>query len=221
MDIDALGEKTIVQLADAGLLANLGDIYRLKDKRDELLELERMGEKKVDNLIEGVEASKTRGLTRVLAGLTIQHVGNSGAKRLAQHFGDIDSLIAATEEDIAAIEDVGPITAASVRHFLDNPAGQHVITELKAAGLDLTEEKIEVAADSPFAGKTIVITGTLEKYQRNELKAILENLGAKVSGSISKNTDLLIAGEKAGSKLKKAQDLGVDVWDEATLHGHL
>lgn len=217
MDIDALGEKTIVQLADAGLLANLGDIYRLKDKRDELLELERMGEKKVDNLIEGVEASKTRGLTRVLAGLTIQHVGNSGAKRLAQHFGDIDSLIAATEEDIAAIEDVGPITAASVRHFLDNPAGQHVITELKAAGLDLTEEKIEVAADSPFAGKTIVITGTLEKYQRNELKAILENLGAKVSGSISKNTDLLIAGEKAGSKLKKAQDLSVETWNETKL----
>ena len=217
MDIDALGEKTIHQLADAGLLQNLGDIYRLKDQRDQLLELERMGEKKVDNLIEGVEQSKQRGLTRVLAGLTIRHIGQGGAKRLAQHFGDIDALIAADEETIAAIEDVGPITAASVRQFLDNPAGQHVIAELKAAGVNLTEEKIEVAADSPFAGKTIVITGTLEKYQRNDLKKILEGLGAKVSGSISKNTDLLIAGEKAGSKLKKAQDLGVEVWDEPTL----
>ena len=122
-----------------------------------------------------------------------------------------------SEEDIAAIEDVGPITAASVRQFLDNPAGQNVINELKAAGVDLTEEKIEVAADSTFAGKTIVITGTLENFGRSELKAVLETQGAKVSGSISKNTDLLIAGEKAGSKLKKAQDLGVEVWDEPKL----
>lgn len=217
MDIDALGEKTIHQLADAGLLKNLGDIYRLKDKREQLLALDRMGEKKVDNLIEGVEQSKQRGLLRVLAGLTIRHIGQGGAKRLAQHFGDIDALIAADEEKIAAIEDVGPITAASVRQFLDNPAGQHVIAELKAAGVNLTEEKIEVATDSPFAGKTIVITGTLEHHGRSELKAILENLGAKVSGSISKNTDLLIAGEKAGSKLKKAQDLGVEIWDETKL----
>lgn len=221
MDIDALGEKTIHQLADAGLLQNLGDIYRLKDNRDQLLELDRMGEKKVDNLIEGVEQSKQRGLTRVLAGLTIRHVGQSGAKRLAQHFGDIDPLIAANEEDIAAIEDVGPITAASVRQFLDNPAGQYVIAELKSADVDLTEEKIEVVADSPFAGKTVVITGTLEHYGRNDLKKILEGLGAKVSGSISKNTDLLIAGDKAGSKLKKAQDLGVEVWNESTLRENL
>ncbi|MGB0767824.1 MAG: NAD-dependent DNA ligase LigA [Phycisphaeraceae bacterium] len=223
MDIDALGEKTIVQLADAGLLNNLGDIYRLKDKRDELLALERMGEKKVDNLIEGVEQSKGRRLTRVLAGLTIRHVGTGGAKRLAQHFGDIDKLSAATEDEIAAIEDVGPITAASVRQFLDNPAGQRVIQELKDAGVDLTEDiRIQVVeGDNPFAGKTIVITGTLESHGRSELKTILENLGAKVSGSVSKNTDLLISGEKAGSKLKKAQDLGVEVWDEAKLLTHL
>ncbi len=217
MDIDALGEKTIHQLCDAGLLTTLGDIYRLKDKRGELLELERMGEKKVDNLIEGVEQSKGRGLLRVLAGLTIRHIGQGGAKRLAQHFGGIDALIAADEQAIADIEDVGPITAASVRQFLDNPAGRHVIAELKAAGVDLTEEKIEVAADSPFAGKTIVLTGTLENFQRNELKKILEGLGAKVSGSVSKNTDLLIAGEKAGSKLTKAKGLGVEVWDETKL----
>jgi len=225
MDIDALGEKTIHQLADAGLLKNVGDIYRLKDKRAELLELERMGEKKVDNLIDGVEQSKQRGLTRVLAGLTIRHVGVSGAKRLAQHFGDIDALTAANEDEIADIEDVGPVTAASVRKFLDNPAGRHVIQGLKDAGVDLTEQiktpADTEAGDSPFAGKTIVITGTLENYQRNDLKKILEDLGASVTGSVSKNTDLLIAGDKAGSKLDKAQKLGVAVWDEAKLRENL
>ncbi|XAM00416.1 NAD-dependent DNA ligase LigA [Phycisphaeraceae bacterium D3-23] len=227
MDIDALGEKTIHQLADAGLLKNLGDIFTLKDHRDALLELDRMGEKKVDNLVAGVEAAKSRGLRRVLAGLTIRHVGTGGAKRLSQHFGSIDALIAADEEAIADIEDVGPITAASVRQFLDNPAGQRVIQELKDHGVDLTEaiKKNPVTGDDsadestggPFAGKTIVLTGTLEHYKRNDLKQILEDLGAKVSGSISKNTDLLIAGENAGSKLTKAQGLGVEVWDEAKL----
>ncbi len=219
MDIDALGEKTIHQLADAGLLSSLGDIYRLKDKRAELLALERMGEKKVDNLIEGVEASKQRGLTRVLAGLTIAHVGTGGAKRLAQHFGDIDALINASEEEIAAIDDVGPITAASVHHFLHNPAGQRVVDELKHAGVKLTEEKKTAAKTSggPFAGKTIVLTGTLEKFERKELAEILENLGAKVTGSVSKNTHLVIAGESAGSKLDKANELGIEVWNEAKL----
>jgi len=223
MDIDALGEKTIHQLADAGLLKNLGDIFTLKDHRDALLELDRMGEKKVDNLITGVEEAKSRGLRRVLAGLTIRHVGTGGAKRLSQHFGNIDALMDADEDTIASIEDVGPITASSVRQFLDNPAGQRVIQELKTHGVDLTEEikrptpadGEEAASDSPFAGKTIVLTGTLEHYKRNDLKNILEDLGAKVSGSISKNTDLLIAGEKAGSKLTKAESLGVEVWNEA------
>jgi len=219
MDIDALGEKTIHQLADAGFLKNLGDIYRLKNKRDELLALDRMGEKKVDNLIEGVEASKERGLSRVLAGLTIRHVGTSAAKRLAQHFGDIDAIINASEEDIAAIDDVGQVTAASVRQFLDNPAGRHVIQELKDAGVKLSEAKKAQATPTggPFAGKTIVLTGTLEKYERKELSDILENLGAKVTGSVSKKTDLVIAGESAGSKLEKAQELGIEVWDESTL----
>lgn len=231
MDIDALGEKTIHQLAGAGLLKNLGDIFTLKNHRDALLELDRMGEKKVDNLIAGVEAAKSRGLRRALAGLTIRHIGTGGAKRLAQHFGSIDALMDADEETIASIEDVGPITAASVRQFLDNPAGQRVIQELKDHGVDLTEpiKRTPKTGDNSagdgsggaFAGKTIVITGTLEHYQRNNLKNILEDLGAKVSGSISKNTDLLIAGEKAGSKLTKAKSLGVEVWDENKLLEHL
>ncbi|MEM7625245.1 MAG: NAD-dependent DNA ligase LigA [Planctomycetota bacterium] len=227
MDIDALGEKTIHQLADAGLLRNLGDIFRLHEKRDELLALERMAEKKVDNLIQGVEDAKSRGLARVLAGLTIRHVGSNGSRIFARAFGDIDALTAASLEDLEALEDVGPITAQSLHDFLHSDAGRHVIDELKEAGLDLTEEQAAAApgpeggGDSPFSGKTVVLTGTLEHFKRNDLKAKLEALGAKVSGSISKNTDLLIAGEKAGSKLTKAQSLGVAVWDEAQLLEHL
>ena len=220
MDIDALGEKTIHQLADAGLLQNLGDIFRLHEKREELLALERMAEKKVDNLIQGVEAAKGRGLARVLSGLTIRHVGSNGSRLFARAFGSIDALAAARREELEALEDVGPITAQSLHDFLRSDAGQHVLGELQAAGVDLTEAQPAVAPsaeDSPFAGKTVVLTGTLEHFKRNDLKAKLETLGAKVSGSVSKNTDLLVAGESAGSKLTKAQSLGVEVWDEAKL----
>jgi len=218
MDIDALGEKTIHQLCDAELLHTLGDIFSLHEKRDQLLQLERMGEKKVDNLIKGVEESKSRGLARVLAGLTIRHVGSSGSKALARHFGDIDALAKATVEELAELEDMGPITAESVHQFFHSDAGQSVVQELKDAGLDLTQDvPAAPAEDSPFAGKKIVITGTLERYQRNELKDKLEALGAKVSGSVSKNTDLLIAGEQAGSKLDKAEKLGTQVWHEQRL----
>ena len=220
MDIDALGEKTVHQLVDAGLLKNLGDIFRLHQHRDAMLELERMGEKKVDNLIAGVDAAKSRGLRRVLAGLTIRHVGSGGAQRLTQAFPDIDQLLEASEETLADIDDVGPITAQSVRHFLDSDVGRATLEDLRRESVDLTETVAAPppeAADSPFNGKTIVLTGTLENWTRPNLKAHLETLGAKVAGSISKNTDLLIAGAKAGSKLTKAESLGVEVWDEARL----
>ncbi len=220
MDIDGLGEKAIHQLADAGLINSFGDIFTLKDQREKLLELERMGERKVDNLLAGIETAKGRGLRRVLAGLGIRHIGSGGSLRLAQAFGDIDALLGADEDAIAEVEDIGPITAQSVHEFLHSDAGAHVIDELKAVGVDLTEPKLakpEPSDDSPFAGKTVVITGTLEKFGRKELSTQLESLGAKVSGSVSKKTDLLIAGEKAGSKLDKAQSLGVEIWDEAKL----
>ncbi len=226
MDIDGLGEKAILQLTDAGLLKTFGDVYALHEKRDALLELDRMAEKKVDNLLAGIEASKSRRLSRVLAGLGIRHVGASAAAGLAQHFGDIDALTHADTETIAEVEDIGPITAESIHGFLNSDAGRHVIQELKDAGVDLTEEKAAPppppgAADSPFAGKTIVITGTFESFDRSDLKARLTALGAKVTGSVSKNTDLVLAGEKAGSKLDKARELGVEVWDETALHKHL
>jgi len=221
MDIEGLGEKLIIQLLDAGLVRNFGDIFRLHEKREQVLELDRMAEKKLENLLAGIEASKSRGLARVLASLGIRHVGGTAARALARHFGDIDSLLNADEEAIAEVDEIGPITADSVYRFLQSDAGQHVIDDLKDAGVDLTEPQAESASEtaeaSPFAGKTIVLTGTLESYDRKTLTETLEGLGAKVTGSVSKNTDLLIAGESAGSKLSKAQSLGVEIWDEAQL----
>lgn len=218
MDIEGLGDKAVHQLADAGLLNSFGDIYRLKDHRDALLKLDRMGDRKVDNLLSGIEDSKSRGLTRVLSGLGIRFVGTSGARKLAENYGDIDALLEASAEDLAEVEDMGPVTAESVHQFLHSPAGTTAINDLHEAGLDLTTPKRAAPpADSKFAGKTVVITGSLEKFGRKELKEKLENMGATVSGSVSKKTDLVVAGEKAGSKLTKAQELEIEVWDEATL----
>jgi DNA ligase (NAD+) len=223
MDIDGLGEKSVDQLMDAGLIAGFGDVYRLQDKRDRLLVLERMAEKKVENLLAGVEASKGRGLARVLAGLGIRQVGATGSKLLARHFGEVARLRAATQEEIAAIEGVGPVIAASVHGFFASEAGGRVIDELAGVGVKLTEavDDASVGEDGPFVGKTIVLTGTLQGWDRKALAERLESLGAKVTGSVSKRTDLLIAGEKAGSKLDKAKALGVAVWDEATLRDAL
>ncbi len=218
MDIEGLGDKIVHQLVDAGLLQTFGDIYRLHEHRDKMLQLERMGEKKVDNLLAGIEASKQRGLARVLAGLGIRHVGARAATLLAQAFGSIDALAAASVDEIAAVPEIGPITAASVHQFLTGETGRKVIADLKAAGVDLTApRKAAPVADSPFAGKTIVLTGTLASFDRKTLSDKLESLGAKVSGSVSKKTDLVIVGESAGSKLDKARELGIETWDEAKL----
>lgn len=219
MDIEGLGEQTVLQLADAGLLASFGDVYALPDRRATLLQLERMGQKKVDHLLAGIEASKKRGLARVLAGLGIRHVGGRAAQILAEHFGDIDSLLSASEAGIAAVHEIGPVTAASVHTFLHSSAGQRVIDELRRAGVDLSQPRPRApAADpSPLAGKTIVLTGALDAFERDELTARLEALGARVTASVSRKTDLVIAGRSAGSKLAKARDLGIEVWDEAKL----
>lgn len=218
MDIEGLGEKVVHQLSDAGYLNTFGDIFTLAEHREQLLELDRMAQRKVDNLLAGIEQAKTRGLARVLAGMGIRHIGASASATLAGEFGSIEALMDATVEQLAEIEDIGPITAESLHQFLHSDAGRHVIDELKSAGVDLTAPKRTApAADSPFNGKTVVITGTLESIGRKELTDKLKSMGAKVSGSVSKNTDLVIAGEKAGSKLSKAQQLGVEVWDEQAL----
>ncbi len=237
MDIEGLGEKMVHQLADAGLLQSFGDVYRLAGQREKMLELARMGERKCDNLLAGIEASRKRGLARVLAGLGVRHVGARAAQTLARHFGDIDKLKAASLDELQNFtvsgkpSGIGTEIAGSLHQFLHAPAGQQIIAELQQAGVDLTEKSRQLtgvaddaagvtgasATPSPFAGKTIVITGTLATFERSDLKARLETLGAKVTDSVSKNTSLLIVGENAGSKLAKAEQLNVEIWDEERL----
>ncbi|QDU71204.1 NAD-dependent DNA ligase LigA [Mucisphaera calidilacus] len=218
MDIDGLGEKAVIQLVEAGLVKTFGDLYRLNDRRAELLDLDRMGEKKVEGMLVGIEASKERGLARVLAGLGIRHVGGRAAAILAGHFGDVKSLSAADVETIADVDEIGPITAASVHDFASSDAGRGILGDLASCGVDLTQEQVAVpAGDGPFVGKRVVITGTFEAMDRKAIKQRVEAMGGRVSGSVSGNTDLLLAGERAGSKLAKAESLGVEVWDEARL----
>jgi DNA ligase (NAD+) len=220
MDVDGFGEKLIDQLFDTGLVAHFADIFTLD--RNDLLALERMGETSADNLLAATEASKSRGLARVLAGLGIRHIGASAAKTLARSFSDAEALLLADEEAIAELDDFGEITARALRDYLDTPAARDTFTRLASVGVDLTSrDHVEVGAESPFNGLTIVLTGTLEAFTRPELAERLEALGAKVTGSVSSKTDLLIAGESAGSKLTKAESLGIEIWDEARLRSSL
>jgi DNA ligase (NAD+) len=224
MDIEGLGEKTIDLIRATGgtiPLEHFADIFGLPEHREELVELERMGEKKVDNLIAGIEAAKGRPLARVLGSLGIRHIGAANAKLLANRFGSLDDLLAAENSDIEAVEGFGPVRAEVVHRYLRSATGRKTFSELRKAGLTFANPDFTAAgaarASSPFAGKTIVLTGTLERYEREVLKEILEARGAKVTGSVSKKTDLVIVGRDAGSKLDKAKDLGIETWDEKRL----
>ncbi len=222
MDIDGFGEKLVDAMVDAGLITHFADVFGLE--RAALLELPRTGEKSVDNLLKAIEASRTRGLARVLAGLGIRQIGTSAARTLARHYPDSDALLAATEEELRELPDFGEITAKILHDYLQSDAGRDAFARLAAAGVDLKSTMYRpdasAPADSPVAGRTVVITGTLATG-RAELKERLEKLGAKVTGSVSAKTDLLIAGESAGSKLAKARELGVEVWDEEELRAKL
>jgi DNA ligase (NAD+) len=224
MDVDGLGEKLVDQLVDAGLIEHFADVFTLK--RDDLLGLERMGEKSADNLLAAIETSKTRGLARVLAGMGIRQIGTSAAKTLARHFPDAGGLAKATVEEIEALPDFGAITAKGLHDYLHSAPGRDALKRLRRVGVDLTSHGYVAAAaeggrggaaDTPFAGRTIVLTGTLEHFARADLTERLEALGAKVTGSVSNKTDLVIAGESAGSKLAKAKELGIETWDEERL----
>lgn len=227
MDIDGLGEKVVHQLADVDLLKSFGDVYKLKEHSNQILTLERFGQTKLDNLLTGIEQSKQRGLARVLGSLGIRHVGDKAARIIAQHFGHIDDIAKATVEELQNFQvmgqksGIGPQIAQSLHDFLASDAGKQIIADLKQAGVNLTEEKLAQPVDSPFLGKTIVITGSFAAYDRKELTEQLQNLGAKVTGSVSKKTDLVIAGEAAGSKLTKAAELNIEVWDETKLTSEL
>ena len=220
MDIDGLGWKLVDKLVETGLVTHFAELFTLK--RADLIGLERMGEKSVDNLLEGLERSKSRGLARVLAGLGIRHIGATAAKTLARNFADADALLAAAVEDIEALSDFGQITASTLHAHLHSKPGRETFRRLAKVGVDLASH--DLVARTPgdgepatFAGRTIVLTGTLKSYSRQSLTERLESLGAKVTGSVSKKTDLVIAGENAGSNLVKARDLGIDTWDEQKL----
>ena len=217
MDIEGLGEKSVEQLMEAGLLETLPDIYRLKDHKEELLDLERMGEKSVDNLLAGVEKSKSRDLWRLLVGLNILHVGAGNAQVLEKEFGTLDEIMKQSEEDLIAVEEIGPVIAHSVYTFFHSETGKKIVEELRGFGLNFgTPLSKKPKTDKPQAleGKTVVVTGTLETLGRDEAKDLIRTHGGKAVGSVSKNTDYVVAGEKAGSKLTKAQELGIPVLGE-------
>ncbi len=211
MDIEGLGIKIIDQLVDNELVKTVADIYTLD--RDTLIGLERMAEKSADNLLENIEKSRDTTLPRFLYALGIRDVGEATAQSLALHFGDLDPIMKADEEALQEVPDIGPIVAAHIRHFFDQPENRQVADRLrKEVRWPKIEKKRE--EDLPLKDKTVVLTGTLSSMERNQAKERLMALGAKVTGSVSKNTDLVIAGEKAGSKLTKAEKLGVEVIDE-------
>jgi len=212
MDIEGLGESLVGQLVDAGLVSDCADLYRLR--LEDVAGLERMGKKSAQNLMDGIEASKDRGLARLLFALGIPHVGSHLAQVLAEHFGSMDALLAADAEQLEGVPEVGPIVAGAVAEFLRRPSTRQVIRKLRQAGVRMEAARPAPAANPNISGKTFVVTGTLAGYSRSEIEELIESLGGKAASSVSRNTDYLIAGENPGSKLQKARALGVPVLSE-------
>lgn len=215
MEIDGLGDERIAQLLAAGLLHDVPGLYTLD--RAKLVELEGWGEKSADKVLASVEASKRRELPRLLFGLGIRMVGERIAKLLARTFGSLDALAAASEAELLAVDEVGPKVAASLRAFFDDPRQRRRLEQLRAAGVEPPPMPASERRSLPLAGQTFVLTGALEQLSRDEATAALEELGAKVAGSVSKKTSVVVAGAEAGSKLKKAEELGIPVWSEKEL----
>jgi DNA ligase (NAD+) len=214
MNIEGLGIKIAAQLAEVGMVNDLADLYQLD--RDALLALDGFGEKKVDNLLNAIEASKERSLARLINGLGIRGVGEVMANDLARHFRSIDALSQASRDELEALPGVGPNIAQSILDWFSTPRNQQLIEKMRELGLPLAMEEApkEEAVPQALTGLTFVITGTLPKRSRSEMKAFLEEHGGKVTGSVSKNTDFLVVGESAGSKLDKAKALGVAIVSE-------
>jgi DNA ligase (NAD+) len=212
MNIEGLGDSLVNQLHQSGLIKNIADIYTLKDKREQILALERVGEKSVDNLLEEIEKSRKLPLERVILGLGIGQVGTRTAELLAEHFGSMDDLMAASVEQLQEVNDVGPSVSASIREFFDEPSNVELVKRLEKYGL--TFKGVKKVRGTTLTGKTFVLTGTLPNYSRDAAKKMIEDAGGKVVGSVSKKTDYVVAGDDAGSKLDKARELGVAVIDE-------
>jgi DNA ligase (NAD+) len=213
MNIEGMGDVLVAQLTDRGLVKNVADIYKLTKK--DLLSLERMGDKSAENVLKEIEASKKLSLERVIFGLGIRFVGERTAQFLAEHFGSIEALMKATVEELEEVNEVGPRIAESIREFFDEPANRELVKRLEAAGLAFKGAKKE--RGTKLSGKTFVLTGTLTRFTRDEAKKLIEDAGGRVSGSVSKKTDYVVAGTEAGSKLDKAKELGVPVIDEAEM----
>jgi DNA ligase (NAD+) len=226
MDIEGLGDKLVDQLVDRGLVKTFADLYRLSAddianlgsevEQGEKLVKRTVGEKVAQKVVNNIDASRKQGLDRLLAGLGIRHVGNRVAYILASNFGSLDGLAEATQEQLSSVHEIGDVIADSVHDFFHNKAGQDSIAALKKVGIDPKMEvvKPEESAALPFSGKTIVVTGTMVKMDRDEIEALIQKLGGKAAGSVSKKTSFVVAGDKAGSKLDKANELGIEVITE-------
>jgi DNA ligase (NAD+) len=221
MDVEGLGDKLVDQLVDGEIVRTLPELYRLGVAK--LAVLERMADKSAANLVAALEQSKQTTLGRFLYALGIRHVGETTAKDLARHFGSIDRIMDATVDQLLEVNDVGPVVAQSIRTFFAQPHNREVVEQLRAVGIHWPEH-LGSAADAgprPLTGRTLVLTGTLPTLSRDEAKALIEDAGGKVAGSVSKNTHYVVAGAEAGSKLDKARELGVPVLDEAGLRALL
>ena len=218
MDIDGLGEKLVGQLLDEAVVDGIPSLYRLHTKRDQLVEWKGLGEKSIDRMLQGIEASKQQPVWRLLTGLNIRHIGQSNAQVLESAFGHIDELSAKTAEELAAVEEIGPIIAQAVHDFFHSPYGLELVNELRGLGLNMGTVRPERDSvdDKPrkLDGKSVVVTGTLTEMTRDQAKQLIRDHGGKAAGSVSKKTDFVVAGENAGSKLTKAQDLGIRVLTE-------
>ncbi|MGQ9576292.1 MAG: NAD-dependent DNA ligase LigA [Thermoguttaceae bacterium] len=212
MDIEGLGDKLVDQLVEKGLVRRYGDLYRLK--LQQLIDLERMGRKSSENLLAGIEASKDRGLARLLNALAIRHVGTRVASVLAEQFRSMDALQAASVEQLSEVREIGPIIAQSVYDWLHSPFGRETIEDLKRLGVKMELAAPAVAGPRPLQGKTFVVTGTLQRYTREQIHELIARHGGRAASSVSKKTDYLVAGQQAGGKLDKARQLGVRVISE-------
>ncbi len=219
VEVEGLGDKLVEQLVDAGVIRTLPDLYKLGFAS--LASLERMADKSANNLVVALEKSKHTTLPRFVFGLGIRHVGEATAKALARHFGQLDRIMDATEAQLLEVADVGPIVAKSIRTFFDQPHNREVVEQLRVCGVTWEESEPVAVAVRPLSGKTFVITGTLPVLSRDEARDMIELAGGKVAGSVSKKTDYVVAGAEAGSKLAKAEALGLAVIDEAALRALL
>jgi DNA ligase (NAD+) len=212
--VEGLGDQLVEQLVDRNIITTAADLYKLGFRS--LAELDRMADKSAQNVMQALEKSKSTTLARFIYALGIRQVGEATAKELARHFGNLDALLEASEEQLLEVADIGPIVAQSIKTYLTDPMNVELIEQLRAAGVHWPEQVVE-NKPRPFAGKTFVLTGTLPTMSRDEAAEKIEAAGGKVAGSVSKKTSYVVAGAEAGSKLVKAEELGIAILDEAAL----